>query len=110
MTTREEYYTKLCDLIGKVTGSGKLKASNVYLTCLRGDLNKNFGHPQIKVCLEDIQALIADGAYTYQDKHGKTWIPIRLQVWAGTKKDEATTPIEAPAQVPAGSFNDEIGF
>lgn len=109
MATREEYYEKLCSLIPKVTGSGKLKESGVYLNCLRGDLNKNFGTPEIKVCLEDIQALIADGAYTTTDKKGKTWIPIRLQVWAGTKKDEATTPLEE--KPPSISMNDdEIPF
>lgn len=97
MATREEYYNKLCDLISKVSGSVKLKTSNVFLNCLRGKLNSVTGKPEVSVCMEDLKAHIEEGGYAWVDKKGKTWVPIHLQVWAGTAKDEATTPMKEEA-------------
>jgi hypothetical protein len=97
MPSREEYEAKLLDMVEKISGSLKSKVSGTYRTCLRGRINKNYANPEMSICLEEVQGLIADGAYTWTDKHGKTWLPVRLQVWAGTKKDEAVTPVtEAP--------------
>lgn len=94
MPTREEYNDRLTQLIEKVTGSFKSKSDGVWVKVLSGRLNKTYGNPEMAVCLEHIQQAVADGQYTTTDKAGRTWVPIRLQVWAGTKKDEAVTPIE----------------
>jgi len=106
---RQEKYDKLTELAGSVTGSLKNPVSGVYLNCLKGQTNKNFGHPEAAVCLEDLQAYVADGGYaTKSTKTGKTWIPIRLQVWGKEAEREQVKEVEASQ--PVSEFNDEIGF
>lgn len=110
MATREEYNERLTNLVEKVTGSFKSKTDGIWVKVLMGRLNKTYANPEMAVCLEHLQAAVADGQYSWVDKNGKTWVPIRLQVWAGTKKDEATTPIEEKPPAVNDDPNDLIPF
>ena len=107
---RQEKYDKLTELAGSVTGSLKNPVSGVYLNCLKGQTNKNFGHPEAAVCLEDLQAYLADGGYaTKSQKTGKTWIPIRLQVWGKEAEREQVKEVEQSKPI-SEFIEDDLAF
>jgi len=111
MATREEYANKLGELVGKVTGSFKSKADGLWVKVLSGRLNKNFGYAEMNVCLEHLQQAVEDGQYAWTDKQGKTWVPIRLNVFAGTKSDPMVTPVKEEKKAsPSDDLSDEIPF
>lgn len=104
---RQEKYDKLVEIAKSCTGSLKNPASGVYLNCLKMQTNPNFGHPEAMICLEDLQAYVADGGFVKpSNKTGKTWIPVRLQVWG--KDAERKQVAEVEASSPATELYDEL--
>ena len=104
---RQEKYDKLVEFIQSITGSLKNPVSGVFMNCMKGQINKNYGHPEFAVCLEDLQAFVADGGYcTKSSKTGKTWIPVRLQVWGKDAERKQVKEVEASS--PATELYDEL--
>lgn len=104
---RQEKYDKLVEIIQSVSGSLKNPVSGVFLNCMRGQINKNYGHPEFSVCLEDLQAYVADGGYaTKSSKTGKTWIPVRMQVWGKDAEREQSKEVEQSQ--PATDMYDDV--
>lgn len=106
---KREKEEALLNIIKTVTGGIKLKETGEWLNPLKGDVNKNFGTPEMKICLQDLQNAVEHGAYTYTDKNGKVWIPVRLQVWG---KDEGNEPVRhTPRSVEnVPDFDDEVPY
>lgn len=99
-----ELQAQLDELIGKITGSYKDKESGSYVTLVRGRTNKNYGHAEINICIDDLQKAVQDGVYSWQSKDGKTWVPVRLKVWANNT--QATNSVKAQPAVPSDPIDD----
>jgi len=106
---QQEKYDVLCKIVQTMTGSLKLPAehSGVYLNCLKGRLNPYFGAPEVSICLEDLQNAVNAGVYSWKDRGGKTWIPIRLQVWG--KKKDAEMQSNDETEIPTLDQYDDLG-
>lgn len=99
MPTKAEYETTLADMMEKVTGSVKNKETGEYLKVLRGRRNKNYGNPEMAICVEAFEELKALAPYGWKDKDERTWIPVRLSVWVGEKKEEVK-PVDDGTEIP----------
>lgn len=101
MHNNPEKETILADMCESIDGSTKNKETGEYIKVLRGRKNKNYGNPEMAICVEAFEELKATKPYGWQDKNGKTWIPVRLKVWNNVKKeDAASAPVDDGEPLP----------